>query len=263
MFRKIVLVLVLGVVFLLEGLVPSWAQTTVTLEEVLAGKPLGATDDPTTSIEGSEVLALSDEMRKFLREHVNPGGTDVFRLQQLIDAIMGTTHIRLEYDENTRTAAETFRLQLGNCLSFTTMFVTLARGTGLKADFQEVDIPPDWTTRQDVFVLNRHVNIIVDVGSNVDNTDAFFMANGSKSRVFFKRGDFFQWYQAAASIGHGLCAQQLAIKVTAPGFAAFVFNPVANPDMVAIALEGIDFGVLNSVRTGVIQGHFELVGTAR
>ncbi len=69
------------------------------------------------------------------------------------------TTFELEYDENTRTAAETFRLRLGNCLSFTTLFVTLARGAGLKADFQEVDIPPDWSTRKDIFVLNQHVNV--------------------------------------------------------------------------------------------------------
>ncbi|MEN8150893.1 MAG: DUF4388 domain-containing protein, partial [Planctomycetota bacterium] len=36
---------------------------------------------------------------------------------------------------------QTFRLQKGNCLSFATMFVVLARGVELHADFQEVDIP--------------------------------------------------------------------------------------------------------------------------
>ena len=108
---------------------------------------------------------MSDEMRQFLDDNVNPGATDVFKLQQLIDAIMGTTTFGLEYDENTRTAAETFRLQLGNCLSFSTMFVALARGVGLKAEFQEVDIPPDWSMRKDVFVLNRHVNVSVYLGA--------------------------------------------------------------------------------------------------
>ncbi|MEX1309295.1 MAG: tetratricopeptide repeat protein [Candidatus Sulfomarinibacteraceae bacterium] len=165
MSRNVVIVTALVAVFLAGGLSPARGQATVTGQEVLAGKLLGVTGDPTTSIEASEVLALNDQMRAFLKKNVNPGGTDVFRLQQLTDAIMGKTHIRLEYDENTRTAAETFRLQRGNCLSFTTMFVALARGAGLKADFQEVDIPPDWTTRRDVFVLNRHVNIIVDVGA--------------------------------------------------------------------------------------------------
>ena len=147
------------------GFNAAWAQTSITPEELLSGELLGATKDTTTPIEGSAMLALSDEMRQFLRKNVNPGATDVFKLHQLIDAIMGKKTFGLEYDENTRTAAETFHLQLGNCLSFSTMFVSLARGAGLKAEFQLVDIPPDWSMRKDVFVLNRHVNVSVYLGA--------------------------------------------------------------------------------------------------
>ena len=183
MLSRGALVAALVACFSTGGLPVVWAQAAVTPEEVLAGKLLGATDDLATSIKSTAVLALSDEMRAFLRDHVNPGGTDVFRMQQLIDAMMGTTSFRLEYDENTRIAAETFRLQQGNCLSFTTLFVALARGTGLKADFQEVGIPPDWSTRKDVFVLNRHVNVIVQLG-----------ASGSRA-VDFNIGDFKSTYE--------------------------------------------------------------------
>ena len=94
-----------------------WAEPTPSPEELLSGELLGAADDSTTPVTAGAVLALSDEMRQFLKENVNPGATDVFKLQQLIDAIMGTATFGLEYDENTRSAAETFRLQLGNCLS--------------------------------------------------------------------------------------------------------------------------------------------------
>jgi Flp pilus assembly protein TadD len=162
--RGVVAVVVLVWVLSTAGPFPAEAQP-VTPDEVLAGTLLGATSEPRTAIKSSEVLALSDEMREFLKVHVNRGATDVFKLQQLIDAVMGTKTFGLEYDENTRTAAETFHLQLGNCLSFTTMFVTLARGAGLKADFQEVDIPPDWSTRKDIFVLNRHVNVTLYLGA--------------------------------------------------------------------------------------------------
>lgn len=183
MSRRGILVVALGVVLSTGGLSVAWAQPAVTPDELLSGRILGATDEPSTSIESSAVLALSDEMRAFLRENVNPGGTDIFKLQQLVDAIMGTKTFRLEYDENTRTAAETFRLRRGNCLSFTTLFVSLARGAGLKANFQEVDIPPDWSTRKDVFVLNRHVNVNVYLG-----------ASGTRA-VDFDVGDFKSTYE--------------------------------------------------------------------
>jgi Flp pilus assembly protein TadD len=40
----------------------------------------------------------------------------------------------------------------------------MARHVGLDAHFQEVDTPPDWSFRDDAFVLNRHVNVLVDLG---------------------------------------------------------------------------------------------------
>lgn len=137
----------------------------ISAEELLRGELLGAGGGSTNTIESSEVLALSDEMRKFLRDNVNPGATDVFKLQQLTDAVMGRKSFGLDYDEITRTAAETFRLQRGNCLSFANMFLVLARGAEIGARFQEVDIPPDWSIRQDVYVLNRHINVRVNLGA--------------------------------------------------------------------------------------------------
>lgn len=140
-------------------------QTEITPEDLLRGELLGAAGKPDKQVDPGTIFALSDEMEQFLSDNVNPGATDVFKLKQLIDAIMGKETFGLEYDENTRTAAETFRLRVGNCLSFSTMFVSLARGVGLKAEFQEVDIPPDWSMRKDVFVLNRHVNVSVYLGA--------------------------------------------------------------------------------------------------
>jgi len=182
MSRKGVVVAVLVAVLSTGGLAVASAQSAVTRDDLLSGKLFGATDDPITSIASSAVLALSDEMREFLRDHVNRGATDSLKLQQLVDAIMGTKTFRMEYDENTRTAAETFRLRKGNCLSFTTMFVTLARGARLNADFQEVDIPPDWSTRKDVFVLNLHINVNVYLGA------------GGTRAVDFNIGDFKSTY---------------------------------------------------------------------
>jgi Flp pilus assembly protein TadD len=154
------------------------AQPSVTPEQVMSGTLLGATGRSAPEIGSSEVLALSDDMRRFLRDHVNRGAPEGFKMQQLIDAMMGSADFELEYDETTRTAAETFRLRRGNCLSFTLLFVALARGAGLDARFQEVDIPPDWSTGEGVFVLNRHINVFVDLGMS-----------GSRA-VDFNIGDF-------------------------------------------------------------------------
>jgi len=136
----------------------------ITPDELLEGAPLGVVLDVAELVDDQEVLAVSDEMREFVETHVAPGAGDYIRLHQLMLAIISKGTFGLEYDETTRTASETFRLRQGNCLSFSNMFVALAREVELDAQFQEVDIPPDWTYRNDAFVLNRHVNVYVDLG---------------------------------------------------------------------------------------------------
>jgi Flp pilus assembly protein TadD len=136
----------------------------ITADELVSGALLGAGKEPAGMVEASDIFRLSPEMRSFVREHVNIGATEVFKLQQLIDAIMGRDTFGLEYDETTRTAAETFRTRRGNCLSFAVMFVALAREVEIPAEFEVVEIPPDWSMRKDVFVLNKHVNVKIDLG---------------------------------------------------------------------------------------------------
>ena len=108
-----------------------------------------------------DILELSSEMIAFLDEHVNRSGSQNERLAHLIRAIIGGDRFVLSYDDSTRTAEETFRDRRGNCVSFTNMFVAMARNLGLNADFQEVEIPPDWSVSGDTYLLSKHVNAVV------------------------------------------------------------------------------------------------------
>ena len=186
-------------------------------DELLGAELLGATGGPTNPIEVREVLALSDEMRAFLREHVNPGATDVFKLQQLTDAVMGKAEFGLEYDETTRTAAETFRLQRGNCISFAMMFAVLARGAEIGAVFQEVDIPPDWSIRQDVFVLNRHINIRINLGAAGIHTVDFNIADFKSTYPTDEISD----RRAIAHFYNNIGVERMAVKDTKEAVAFF------------------------------------------
>jgi Flp pilus assembly protein TadD len=122
-------------------------------------------------VEESEVLALSDEMRSFLVEHVNSKASDQFKLRQLIAAIISSDSFGLTYDTTTSTAAQTFQTRRGNCLSFSSMFVALARHIGLEVQFQEVEIPPDWTRTDGAYILNQHINVLVDLRTAVHAVD--------------------------------------------------------------------------------------------
>ena len=69
----------------------------------------------------------------------------------------------LEYAEVTRTASDTFHDRQGNCLSFTMLFVGLARAAGLTANYQSVEVPPTWANDGQV-VIASHVNAVVRTG---------------------------------------------------------------------------------------------------
>jgi Flp pilus assembly protein TadD len=137
----------------------------ITPAELLAGAPLGVVAVPPISVaDPADVLALTPEMKAFADAHVDRKSADNLKLSQLVTAIMGKKTFGVTYDESTRTAADTFLTRRGNCLSFSNMFVAMARYVGLNAEFQEVEIPPDWTLDKETFVLNRHVDVYVDMG---------------------------------------------------------------------------------------------------
>lgn len=138
----------------------------ISVDMLLSGEPLHRESDrpsaaPIPELDDVDILAVSAEMRDFLDFYVERSGAPEVRFRQLMSAFMNTQSVGLEYATKTRTAAETFATGEGNCLSFTNMFVAMARDIGLKADFQEVDVPPSWNHSGDTLVLNRHINIFV------------------------------------------------------------------------------------------------------
>jgi Flp pilus assembly protein TadD len=114
------------------------------------------------SLHDAGVIALDGPMREFLAREVT-GRDPLTKLRQLVRAVIENPEFRIDYADDTRSAAETFHALRGNCLSFTNLFVALAREAGLAVGYQEVDVPPTWTTRAEAFVVSRHVNAIVTV----------------------------------------------------------------------------------------------------
>jgi Flp pilus assembly protein TadD len=104
---------------------------------------------------------------------------------------MGKDNLGIDYNDRTYTAAEAFHLREANCLSFTNMFVALARSASLPVSYQEVDVPPDWSLQGDTMVLNRHINAIISTKEGpehvVDFNIADFRASYDRRKVPDKR----------------------------------------------------------------------------
>ncbi len=162
-----------------------------------------------------DILALSPEMGRFLARRIKPGLVRTLRLQALLDVIFGAEGLRISYgNSRTRTAIETFEERSGNCLSFTLMFVAMARHLGLRAYFREVDEVTSWDQRGDVVITERHMFAEVEADNGVVQVD--FLPSGSKVYRSTRRVDTARVYahyysnlgvesltagRAAASIG--------------------------------------------------------------
>jgi Flp pilus assembly protein TadD len=110
-----------------------------------------------------DLLALDDDMKVFLDNLLAGGTTEYARLRILLDAILDAGPLHLEYSNlQTLTAQETFHARAGNCLSFTNLFIALAREAGLNAWYQEVDVPDTWERVDETWMYNRHINAVVD-----------------------------------------------------------------------------------------------------
>jgi len=148
----------------------------ITTRMLLESSPLLDGADP-VDLSQIDVLELSPEMVEFMDRWVDDNEGDYARLRRLLYAVMGDGTFEVIYDDSTRTAQETFLDQRGNCLSFTSMFVAMARYVGLHADYQEVTVPPDWSVSGQTFILNKHVNVYIRIDSRRDQMIDFNMAD--------------------------------------------------------------------------------------
>ncbi len=156
--------LVLGACSTVEPL-PEWVQvpTSQDLRPVLSGELLF--DDPPSDAEipSYDLMSLTPEMRLVAEEIALQYRHPARRAEALHRALlssqmaggMGMRYVAL----NTTTAARAFERQEVNCLSFTLMYVSMARHIGLKAEVNDVQVPPSWDLRDgQSFLLFRHVN---------------------------------------------------------------------------------------------------------
>jgi tetratricopeptide (TPR) repeat protein len=134
----------------------------LTDHSVLYESPLRARDG-TVALRDANLLEVSPEMESFIDEYIGATNNHDEQLRRLTVALVNSGEFALVYDDSTRTASETFEARRGNCFSFTSLLVALARELGLEAHYQEVQIPPNWSMTGQAYVFSQHVNAYVDL----------------------------------------------------------------------------------------------------
>ena len=104
-----------------------------------------------------DVLALSPQVHAFIDARLRPHGPRE-RLRRLGELFARNGELALVYDQQeTRPASGVFETRRGNCLSFTQLFIAMARELDIHARFQEARTIGSWTRLGDVLLINRHI----------------------------------------------------------------------------------------------------------
>ncbi|MEG2804652.1 tetratricopeptide repeat protein [Stenotrophomonas sp.] len=126
----------------------------------------------------AQILAIPAPLQALLQQRViAPGYGREQRVERLVHLIFDDDGMGLRYDPYaTQTLTETWENRRANCLSFTLLFVTLARAAGIDARVQEVAQVVTWYEDEGVIYNVGHVNAgvnfrgrmaVVDLDRNV------------------------------------------------------------------------------------------------
>lgn len=129
-------------------------------KEIIQTPPIPElSNQPRYDIESIDPLAMSPEMKRFVDNHLGSRSFTEDRAWRLSYAALDPWILDFEYDPHvTLTAREAFRIRRGNCLAFSNMFIAMARYAGLNAWYREVEIEPEWNSREDTLLVSLHVN---------------------------------------------------------------------------------------------------------
>jgi Flp pilus assembly protein TadD len=122
-------------------------------------------NQPHVEIENVDFLGVSASMKRFIRNYAPEDMANGRKAWNLAYATLDPILLNFDYDPSlTLTAVDTFNRRTGNCLSFSGMFIAMAREAGLNAWFQEVKLPLEWTSVNETFLVSMHVNAVVQDG---------------------------------------------------------------------------------------------------
>ncbi|WP_347332204.1 tetratricopeptide repeat protein [Marinimicrobium locisalis] len=144
---------------------PEWVQTPTPqeLDEILSGEALFDAPVSDDTPPDYPLFELTPQMRLVADEVAMQHRSAAARAQALHQRLLSSPMaggLGMRYSAlHTATAREAFEERQVNCLSFTLMYVAMARHMGLKAEVNDVKVPPSWDLRDnETFLLFRHVN---------------------------------------------------------------------------------------------------------
>lgn len=131
-------------------------------DDLLDGSVVFGETVSTAEVEDVHILETSDELLEYVHDSVDEARIPVVKFRRIFRAMIDDGFFQASYlAEITRTAAETFEHKSGNCLSYTNLFIAMAREAGLDARYQVVRVPPSWDADSGYLIRYTHVNVLM------------------------------------------------------------------------------------------------------
>jgi tetratricopeptide (TPR) repeat protein len=135
--------------------------------DILSGKAVVGHEVNDSELPSVNLFAVTPEMEAFARQAVRHSESYFDKVKDLHVALLTSRaggHGIVYNAYVTEVPAVTFQQRRANCLSFTLLYVALARSAGINAYVNEVQIPPTWDLRRKKdMVFLRHVNVKVPI----------------------------------------------------------------------------------------------------
>lgn len=142
---------------------PSPPQVSEPLARALSGVAILGRSYRTEELPEADLFGLTAEMKAFAESATAGMKRKDSKVEAIHQALMGSTALGgrgITYSAYiTSTGIEAFEQRQANCLSYTLLYVAMARHLGLNAEVNEVILPPTWDMRDsDTYLFMRHVN---------------------------------------------------------------------------------------------------------
>ncbi len=175
-------------------------------------------NQPEYQVEDSGFQSVSPQMETFLDHFIRKHERLDQRAWNLVWAVTDRNVFDFYYDPSlTLTSTETFRRRAGNCLSFSSMLVAMARQSGLQAWYQEVQIPPLFSTSNNTLLISMHVNVVLK-----GKKDEWVVDISGRARTSSRRIRKMNDKQALAQYYNNLGADALTEEQLGKAYAYFV-----------------------------------------
>jgi Tfp pilus assembly protein PilF len=117
---------------------------------------------PAHPIDASEVFALDDAMRNYLRDGARGQQYLQNRTAWFVQSLYRRGELKLEYDSAmTRNAAQAFNARAGNCLSLVVMTAALAKELDLEVQYNGAYTEETWSRSGALLLRSSHINITI------------------------------------------------------------------------------------------------------